>query len=265
MNSSTHTRIAQRLRKLFRLAGSNERDAFRRAMEGVESETTHVAQQSIAELGQQGPRWWSAIWNFSEALYSYATCAESCAGSERDHTLRYIAGRATNVALGAIDAATAGWYDNSLLACRALGEQANLVALLVHSGEALAIYKAGDKKARMSTLGPNAVRKQLAHRGLPTLVSKARADLLSERVVHPAFDEIVLSHNMQALVVGPVWQEAGFLLCLNEIAIALGGYVYLQHDPGITESEAAALVQAAELLGEGPAHMTTGTKHLPIT
>jgi hypothetical protein len=186
-----------------------------------------------------------------EALYGYGTCAAGCPGARRDHTLRYVAGRATNVALGALDAAETGYYDNSLLACRAVGEQANLVALLVNSPEALRVYKSGDKRERMKQLRPSAVRKALSDEGIPMIVSGERAGLLSQRVVHPAFDEIVLGHAFGVVVVGPVWQEAGFVLCLNELAIALGGYVYLRKDPEITEDESAEIRRAAEQLRDG--------------
>jgi hypothetical protein len=224
---------------------------FRKATKQVEKATKREAIKHGVTSGESAPRCWEAIWVMCEALYGYATCAEGCPGESRDHTLRYIAGRATNVALGAVQTSVAGYYDNALLAVRALGEQANLTALLVKSEEALAVYKLGDKRERMRTLGPKAVRDSLAELGVEPIVSADRAGLLSQRVVHPAFDEIVLTHDFRGVIVGPLWQPAGFLLCLNEIAIALGGYIFLRDDPGATPTETATLTAGVEALRDG--------------
>lgn len=224
---------------------------FERAVRQLQQRVEKRSRVRMPKMGKQVPLAWEGIWAMSESLYRFSTCAAGCPGETRDHTLRYIAGRGTSLALGAVHATAAGYYDNALLTCRALGEQANLVALLVHSPGALRVYKVGDKRDRMRSLGPKAVRKHLAEIDIEPIVSGERAELLSARVVHPSFDEIVVGHAFGAVAVGPMWLEAGFVLCLNEIAIALGGFVFLGQDPNTTEAEREALRRSTQRLMHG--------------
>jgi hypothetical protein len=54
-----------------------------------------------------------------------------------------------------------------------------------------------------------------------------------------------------AVAVGPMWLEAGFVLCLNEISMALGGFIFLQMESNTTEAEGEALRRSAERLADG--------------
>lgn len=223
------------------MGGMRPGKSFKEAIANVESVAVDATESSIDRLGAKAPTCWRSVWALLEALYSYSTCSQQCPGGDKDHTFRYLGGRATNLALGAVSNARAGHYDASLLVIRGLGELGNVTAALVSSPQALEKFKGG-RSLRGTEF---AVLKSL---GIDPLVSGRRYGLLSERAVHPSLDELITTHTPGANIIGPAFQEAGFLLCLNECAIALAAFIHLTRDPTIQEGERAAILDAVETL-----------------
>jgi hypothetical protein len=217
--------------------------SFQEAMLGAEVAAGKQTDHKAPLAGEKAPACWKAAWSFIESIYRYATCATQCPGNKADHTFRYIAGRATNLALGALSNLRGGHYDASLLVIRGIGELANVSTVLVHSPSALASFKTG-----RSLRGKEFAK--LHELGVKPIVSGTRYGLLSARAVHPSFDELVKTHTPRAIVVGPIFQEAGFLLCLNELAIALAGFIHLVRDPTMSTFEREALRKATKALGD---------------
>lgn len=171
------------------------------------------------ELGERAPACWRAAWLGTEDLYKYATCDERCPGG--DHTFRYLIGRCTNLVAASMRSAESGWYDTALVVARLLFEHANLYALLAIDPEALRVYKGTDANRHRDVLAPKKVNARLRERDLETPWSARHSDHLSVRMIHPPFDALIAAHTPGRVVVGPIFQQAGFLLALNELATAV--------------------------------------------
>lgn len=216
------------------------REATWGSEEKVRQETDDLLESEDA--GELLPRCWDATWEAVEALYSYATCDTYCPG-DGDHTFRLIAGRAVNLALGALTNLRSGHYDSVLLIVRGLGELGNVAAALMVAPEAMEEFKKG-----RSLRGDEF--KILNAAGQEPFVSGRRYGLLSKRAVHPAFDSIVQTHSPGVSLVGSHLQGYGFALGLNELAIALASFVVLGDDVSISKAEAKAIAASVRLIAD---------------
>lgn len=176
---------------------------------------------SIEDIGQKAPVCWDGAWFAAEELYRFASCHDTCPGPRQDHTVRLLVGRIANQAIGALDCIERGHYDNALIVCRVLLEQHNVLALLLTDSEALTVFKRSSHSEVYEKLAPRHVRTRLAELGIDDPVIKEVNKLtkeLSLRSIHPALEQLATSHMPGHLVAGPLWQPAGFLLSLNELA-----------------------------------------------
>lgn len=179
----------------------------------------------VDELGERAPECWDSAWKCAEALYRYSTCADECPGPQADHTVRMLVGRITNEGLAALDCLERGNYDLSLIACRVMYEQHNLLTVLLSDDSLMQVFKASDSSNLMQKLRPRSVRKRLHELGAEDALVLAINDLqveLNQRVMHPALEQLAAAHTPGRVVVGPAWQPGGFLLGINEVAFALG-------------------------------------------
>ena len=217
---------------------------FHEGLLGVEGRAREETDARLAgnKLGERAPRCWEAVWGAVEVLYDYATCTSHCPG-EGDHTFRLIAGRAVNLAFGALASLRAAHYESCLLIARGLGELGNVTGALTYSARALDDFKDG-RRLRGKEFAI------LRAAGVQPIVSGRRYGLLSERAVHPSFDDIVKSHVPGRVIVGPLFQDAGFLLCVNELAIAIGSFIFLCRDESMAASEVEAIKSSLLTVGE---------------
>jgi hypothetical protein len=147
-----------------------------------------------------------------------ASCYWGCAGG--DHCLEFLVGRATNSAYAALALATKDYYDQALSSARTLGEMANLLALFAVDSPKLEEWKSADEQKCRHLFSPVKVR--LAIEALNALlpINEDRYGRLSTFSIHAIPDAMPQAHNhLGRPITFPVFQAAGFVLALNEIAI----------------------------------------------
>lgn len=116
-----------------------------------------------------------------------------------------------------------GYYDQALSGARTLGEIANLFALFVADAKQLDTWKTIDEKQRRREFSAVRVRLTLEQLNAPIPVDEARYGTLSSYSIHADANSMPQAHNPLALAItGPIYQEAGLFLALNEIALPNG-------------------------------------------
>ena len=120
-----------------------------------------------------------------------------------------------------------GFYDESLLLSRSLGEAANLLQLFFQEAGTLQDWKVLCKEKRMKNFSPAKVRIRLEELQTSPAIDRERYGLLCERAAHVQPETRPQAHNILGLpMVGASFQEEGVLVCLNEIALPLATAVF---------------------------------------
>lgn len=181
-----------------------------------------VTDSELQRLGQKAPACLEEMGTVLSLTDRMASCWWECRGG--DHVVEYLCGRVASNARAALRLTRFGFYDEALLCCRSMGETANLLQLFCLKTTSLSEWKSLTRKKRMNLFGPARVRTALEDLGLdlPPLINEKRYRRLCERSahVHPATKP--QAHNLLGVPnAGASFQEAGSLLCLNEIALPL--------------------------------------------
>ena len=173
----------------------------------------------IPNLGVKAPACLEQIGTVLSLLDRMASCWWDCRGD--DHLVEYLCGRVVSNARATLRMLRFGFYDESLLLCRAIGETSNLLHLFALDKESLEHWRSSSRKKRMRDFGPARVRIRLETHTGPA-VSRERYQLLSERAAHVHPGTRPQSHNALGMPTAvPIIQPAGLLVCLNELALAL--------------------------------------------
>lgn len=136
--------------------------------------------------------------------------------------MEFLAGKAANSGYAALNLAKRGYYDQALTINRTLGEIANLLALFGADAAMLDRWKTADERTRKKEFQPFRVRDLLVAKGFALPVNAARYGRLSVYSIHATPDGLPQAHGPRAqAVTSPVYQPAGFLLALNELALAV--------------------------------------------
>ena len=116
-----------------------------------------------------------------------------------------------------------GQYDESLAAARLIGELANLLWLFCVDSKTLAHWQSMEPRERWRRYGPAAVRRTIQELKQPPLVKESDYRLLSEHAIHvtPITSPNTIGLNHQPSL-GGHYREDAFLVCINEIASAVG-------------------------------------------
>lgn len=150
-----------------------------------------------------------------------ASCWWEC--GEGDHLLEYLCGRVETNSRAALRLFRLGFYDESLLLCRAIGEVANLLQLFCHDSDALDVWRMSSRQQRRE-FRPAKVRRRLRALQTDPLITDERYQLLSSRAAHVQPDTRPESHNVLGIPTAAVMlQPEGVVICLNEIALPLSG------------------------------------------
>jgi hypothetical protein len=186
-----------------------------------EAECASATARELPKLGVKGQDCYEVLGATLALLDCVASCWWGCAGG--DHRLEFLIGRATNSAYAALSLATKGYYDQALSSARTLGEIANLLALFATDRAKMDEWKSADETTRKRTFSAVIVRLGLEKLDAPLPVNEQRYGRLSTFSIHASPDSMPQAHNPYGQAVTfPVFQAAGFLLALNEIAIAVG-------------------------------------------
>jgi len=191
---------------------------FLKIVSGLEDQCERLSFERLPTLGEKAPKCREALGVCLSLLHQVGSCAWGCI--HEDHVLEYLVGRCTTVARGSLRLLQMGLYDESLALNRNLGEMANLLTLFANQNSSLEAWKAADDKARKSQFSPVRVRLALEGFGTPIIVNEDRYSRLSAIATHVTPRTAPQRHNpVGRPVISPVFQEAGFLLCLNELAL----------------------------------------------
>lgn len=165
------------------------------------------APQCLAQLG--------TVLSLSDRL---ATCWWGCRGG--DHLVERLIGRAVSSVRASLRLMSGGYYDEALSITRGVGEVANLLALFVADPTAFSKWTTADDRERRNNFGPAAVRRRVADLGAPLPVSAERYAVLCEIGTHVTPRTNPQGHNPFGMpVLGGRFQEIGYLLALNELAV----------------------------------------------
>jgi hypothetical protein len=176
-------------------------------------------------LGEKTPRCYEMMGRVLALLDALSSCAWGCA--EGDHVLERLIGRSVNHARAGLRLALMGFYDEALALIRGVGEIANLLSLFEAKTGSFTRWKSLDERTRRREFSPANVRDKLEKIGTPIRVNTDKYAELSSRNVHVNPRTSPQAYDMLAIPKGGAYyQEAGLIICLNELALALTFVTY---------------------------------------
>ena len=197
---------------------------FLRLIWRLDEKVQRTTDKRIAKLGRKAPGCFAGLGTAQTQLHLLASCFYGCRGG--DHVIEYLSGRVCGLARSSIRLLRFGFYDEALTLTRSVGEIANLVQLFELEGGAFTEWKSSTRVVRLRKYGPAAVRKRLEELGASPGLTQDWYGLICERATHPtpltkpnAFNPIGVP------LASPQVQDAGVLVCLNELGQALCHYI----------------------------------------
>ena len=189
---------------------------------GQEDECEAETDKEFQSLGKKAPACLEQIGTVLSLTDRMASCWWVCRGG--DHAIEYLLGRVASNARAALRLLRFGFYDESLVLSRAIGETANLLQLFCHDKDSLQDWKALLRKDRMEMFRPVKVRCRLEELQTSPLINEERYRLLCDQAVHVQPETKPQSHNILGVPgTGAILQGEGVLVCLNEIALPTSG------------------------------------------
>ncbi len=181
--------------------------------------------EQLPRMGVKAPRCYEMTARVLALLDAFSSCAWGCA--EGDHILERLVARSVNHARGALRLALMGFYDEALVVTRGVGEIANLLSLFEARSESFARWKSLDERTRRREFSPVQVRTELETIGTPIRVTTEAYAELSSRNVHVNPRTSPQTYDLLGRPKGGgYYQEAGFMICQNELAQALTFVIY---------------------------------------
>jgi hypothetical protein len=181
--------------------------------------------EQLPHLGDKAPRCYEMTARVLALLDALSSCAWGCA--KDDHLLERLVLRSVNHARAAWRLALMGFYDEALVLTRGVGEIANLLSLFEARSDSFARWKSLDERTRRREFSPARVRTELETIGTPIRVTTEAYAELSSRNVHVNPRTSPQTYDMLGRAKGgSYYQEAGLLICQNELAAALTFVTY---------------------------------------
>jgi hypothetical protein len=195
-----------------------------RAIAKYENECERQTEKELRKMGKKAP----ACYEYVGRLIVYAeligTCCYGCPGNgENAHAVWYLVARASSFGRAALRLARMGFYDEALIVVRSLGEMTNLFSLFSVVPESVDEWKNSDRKHRLDKFSPAKVRQRIEAAGQKPVITREQYAALCEVSTHPVPDlqPQKFNHKGRSITGGIVFQEAGFIVVLNELALAL--------------------------------------------
>ena len=180
-----------------------------------------LSDEALPKLGKKA----SKLIPSMERVLSYLDAISSCAfGCEQgDHALERLLFRCCNRARAAVRLSRLGYYDESLMITRALGEAANLMLLFTIDASVVDAWRRQEKWARSAV----EIRKALEVANHIAAVDQSRYSILSGLAAHADPNYAPSAFNVLAQPVSPgSFSEEGLLVTFNEISFPLGLLVF---------------------------------------
>jgi len=179
----------------------------------------------LPHMGEKAPRCYEMTGRVFAVLDALSSCAWGCA--QGDHVLERLVARSVNHSRAAWKLALMGFYDEALVLTRGVGEIANLLSLFDARSESFAHWKSLDERTRRREFSPVRVRTELETIGTPIRVVSETYAELSSRNVHVNPSTSPQTYDMLGRPKGGgYFQEAGLLICQNELAESLTFVTY---------------------------------------
>ena len=186
----------------------------------LEDECQSETDRRLPGLGKKAPECLKQIGTVLSLMDRMASCWWVC--REGDHRIEYLCGRAASSARAVLRLIRLGFYDEALVLSRGLGEIANLMQLFCYDTNALDEWKNASPKKIRTDFSPVKVRLRIESASMSPAIKEGRYKLLSERAAHVHPGTTPQSHNILGMpVAGAQLQDAGILVCLNELALPL--------------------------------------------
>ena len=200
-----------------KMAKAPDADGYMALMRTLQAKCSELTWQSALTLGEKAPVLLQALDVLLSYLERMATCFGGCRGG--DHRAEFLTGRAVSSCQAALLLMGNGYYDEALAMIRGLGEVANLMSLFATDASEFERWKLLDEETRRRDFAPVQVRRRLEERAGALVVDKLLYKALSGFSIHASPNSLPQAHGEHGNAsIGPFYQEAGFLLCLNELA-----------------------------------------------
>lgn len=169
-----------------------------------------------ASIRQWLPVTTSELGTLVSLFYRAACCAWGCKGG--DHQVERLASRVVNHSMSSYRLIRAGYYDESLVLIRGVGEITNLLWLFHKEPNELVAWKSTSRGDRLKFFGPSAVRKKI---GNPP-IDEDRYQRLCEVGAHPVpgFAPNHYEGNGRPHL-GVEVQPIGVHVCIAELCLAV--------------------------------------------
>ena len=199
----------------------------------------------LPQMGVKAPLCLSNIGTALSLLDRVSSCWWQC--SNDDHALQYLVARAEGSTIASMSLLRAGYYDEALNATRRAGEIANLLFLFVNDRRQLDEWRSASETRRRSAFSPVKIRIKLQDRHCMVSIEEERYGQLSAVGTHVSPHTRPQAFNPEnRAIVGGLFQEAGALVALNEVGVALAWVTVscsrLRH---LEEKERRRLLKAA--------------------
>ena len=207
----------------------------------------------IPELGEKAPICLDRIGTVLSFEDRMASCWWKCRGG--DHLIERLCGRVSSTTRAALRLLRFGFYDEALLACRAIGEVANILQLFHTDMEAFEEWKKSSKNERMRKFSPVKVRLKLDEMKINPAIDQERYSLLCDRVTHVEPGTKPQAYNaLHIPMTGGRLQNEGLVVCINEIALPLSfatfyGAILLDFEDDIGKPIISTVIDLAEYIG----------------
>ncbi len=154
-------------------------------------------------------------------LSKYATCSWGC--TSVDHKLEYLIGRVVNHSLGALKLMKIGYYDESLSLIRNLAEISNLLTLFLYDNKSFNEWSNLAENKSWEKYSPAKVRSKIKALGKFDPIEKQHYGRLCSIGTHVNPNTQPGNYELDRVPnIGSHFQEVGFIVCLNELALMLG-------------------------------------------
>jgi hypothetical protein len=200
--------------------------------------------ERIPQMGTRAPKCYEQLGTVLSLLDRLSSCWWGCAKGQ--HIVEYLTGRATSNARAAIRLMKFGFYDEALILARAIGETCNLLMLFTYDRDAMNQWRSAATRTERDAFLPISVRKRLEQLAGRPLILKDRYKRLSGIAAHPDPSSSPQAYNVLGVPLSAgVFQPAGFLVTLNEIALAISGVALFSSLLVPLDSEVSSRIQEA--------------------
>jgi hypothetical protein len=193
-----------------------------RAVQKFENKCQKITEKQLPRMGKKAPTCYEHLGQVLAYADMIGSCTFGCPGpSEGAHAIWYLLARTSSFGRAAIRLAKMGFYDEALILVRSVGEIANLFALFIEVPGAVDEWRNSDRIYRLKHFSPAQVRKRISAVGGTIVMDESKYASLCEISTHPVpnLRPQRFNHAGKSMTGGIIFQGAGFLVALNELAM----------------------------------------------